>query len=170
MTLAKGVIIFKVWVYRLPWGLFLNWRLENFISQIVHSNCLFNYVQLFVWVFAGALGGQQGGQIGSSGAGVVGQHLWEQENEPPSLARAISALNLWIITSSAPGCHCLVRDFSLEKVRYLINWFWGMNVCLSWCPDQDLSWSLYQYNLNIKVKLLNIACKVCNQVFPVYKH
>lgn len=91
MTLAKGVIIFKVWVYRLPWGLFLNLRLENFISQIVHSNCLFNYVQLFVWVFAGALGGQQGGQIGSSGAGVVGQHLWEQENEPPCLARATSA-------------------------------------------------------------------------------
>lgn len=47
------------------------------VSQIVHSNCLFNYVQLFVWVFAGACGGQKKkkGQIGSPGAGVVGQHL-----------------------------------------------------------------------------------------------
>lgn len=28
-------------------------------SQTVHSNCLFDYVQLLVWVFAGARGGQK---------------------------------------------------------------------------------------------------------------
>lgn len=35
------------------------------------------------------------------------------------------------------------------------------------CPDQDWLWSLYQYNLNIKVKLLNVECKICNILLQI---